>query len=109
MFCLPSCKACRESGACPKGDAPDSAFPASETVPKSRIPSIRNEMFKDTPLKCGCLIPWPIVSLLGTGGKIVKCDLHGWQPVTQRMVAEGKKMVKKSAKVVDGQLPLCPF
>jgi hypothetical protein len=53
----------------------------------------------DTLLKCGCWIPWPIVSLLGNqkDGKHgdVHCDIHGWQAVAEKEKARARKGMKQ--------------
>jgi hypothetical protein len=54
-------------------------------------------MEKNTPLKCGCSIPWPVITLLGSGGK-VHCDLHGWQHVTNDTVTKAKQRARKEKK-----------
>ena len=55
----------------------------------------------DTLLKCGCSIPWPIITLLGSGKGYVEkrdvwCDLHGWQKVSDKDKADAKKRQRKA-------------
>lgn len=56
-------------------------------------------MEPDTIVKCGCRIPWPVVSLLGKqkdgNHGDVWCDLHGWQAVTEKEKARARKGMKQ--------------
>lgn len=92
---------------------------AAETHPGMFYPNRE----KPTPLRCGCEIPWPIVTLLGTqaAGKRgdVHCDIHGWQPVSQQEKARANQLARKARKCgspgTQNQLlltetdPTCPF
>jgi hypothetical protein len=46
-------------------------------------------------LKCGCSIPWPVLTLVGSGGKVVLCEQHGQQEVTQKDVTDAKRKAKQ--------------
>lgn len=67
-----------------------------------------------TPLQCGCKIPWPLFTLIGSGeargksGRQVHCDQHGWQHVTEKVIKEAKGRAKK-IRTVPGQEELPPF
>jgi hypothetical protein len=54
----------------------------------------------DTPLKCGCKIPWPIVQAFGGNiHGLVECSEHGWQPkITLKDIAAAKRAGKEAAK-----------
>jgi hypothetical protein len=58
-------------------------------------------MEEPIPLHCGCSIPWPVITLLGSGGK-VQCDLHGWQPpITKKEIEKAKQRARKAKKCHD--------
>lgn len=87
--CVPPCKACRESEEC----ANISQAIALDYYPE-RVEWQPN-MEPDVLLTCGCTIPWPIVALLGSNGKQVNCDLHGWKGVSQSKITEMQRTLKR--------------
>jgi len=62
----------------------------------------------DTPLACGCSIPWPIVCLVGsasrTGAKQVQCDKHGWQHVAKKEIDRSERLVAATQNASLAQL-----
>lgn len=98
--CVPPCKPCKESGECQK---------ASTIVPPPPPldgPFLPGDLDR-TSLKCGDSIPWPVITLLGSGG-LVWCSEHGWQKVTKKETDAAKKRAKKRATESD-QLDIPPF
>lgn len=113
--CVPACKACRETGECPK------AFdvPASERVetrlsatgawflygPGGCLPSIT--------LPCGCHgIPWPLWHQMGDDFVTITCDKHGEQKLSKNWRAKTKReglAYERSREVPSGQLDIPPF
>jgi hypothetical protein len=67
-----------------------------------------------TPLDCGCKIPWPLFTLIGSGeargksGRQIHCDEHGWQHVTNTTITAAKRRARKN-RDVPGQEELPPF
>jgi hypothetical protein len=95
--CQPACVPCRKAGLC-KGT------PNTDTHPGMYYPNRE----ADTPLACGCKIPWPIIKAFGQNihGQIL-CSIHGWQhELTKADLERSRKAVKK---IKAGELPLCPF
>jgi hypothetical protein len=64
-----------------------------------------------TPLECGCKIPWPLFTLIGSSraghGRQIHCDDHGWQHVADKIIATAKRRMKREQ--VEGQEELPPF
>jgi hypothetical protein len=59
----------------------------------------------DTLLVCGCTIPWPIVALVGSGGKQVMCSDHGQQRVTGKEIARCKRGLANARVTTQNDLP----
>jgi hypothetical protein len=62
-------------------------------------------MEPDTPLACGCLIPWPIIQAFGQHihGQIW-CSEHGWQPkITKEQLKDSRRKVKKCTQASTNQ------
>jgi hypothetical protein len=64
---------------------------------------------EDTILKCGCVLPWPVVALVGTGGKQVVCSDHGVQSVTGKEIQRCKALAKEYKTSEDESLTLDDF
>lgn len=98
MACQVKCVPCRKAGI-------DCQKEAITTV--AARPFIPREE-PDVLLQCGCWIPWPIITLLGSSnrqggtgrevieGRQVHCVTHGYRHrVTQAQIAKAKKKMKK--------------
>lgn len=65
---------------------------------------------RPVPLECGCKIPWPIFTLIGSDsgkGRQVNCDVHGWQHVSRATIDKAKRKMKN--RQAEGQEELPPF
>jgi len=58
-------------------------------------------MEPDTLLQCGCTVPWPILALVGSGGKRVICSDHGRQHVTEKEVRRCNRLLKAALEESD--------
>lgn len=71
----------------------------------TRIRPWSPNMDKDILLKCGCFIPWPVVTLMGSGGQ-VHCEQHGWQHVTKQETDRARKVTQCHADTSQTQSTL---
>ena len=93
--CEKPCKYCRLTQKCPRVSAETGA----EHAITERLPAWFPNREKDTLLRCGCLIPWPIVQAFGQRihGQ-VWCSQHGWQAkLTETDIKNARKVARKEA------------
>jgi hypothetical protein len=111
--CEPHCKWCEMVGPCPKVRVKSASGRNAQekAVSNGTDVRIRGGWFpnreKDTPLKCGCAIPWPIVQAFGQEihGQ-VWCSEHGWQPKLTKAAIEKAKKIK--GRKLTAKLPDVP-
>lgn len=86
--CDPACVPCRKGAAC--------------TVKPAKPVRIRqNNEIDPIPLLCGCTVPYPVITLLGSRPKKVWCDLHnGWYSI-QKPKKPKKKSGEKTLDIPD--------
>jgi hypothetical protein len=101
--CIPVCKACREAVSCPKASLTATLRADYTSEP---LPEWRPNMEPLTMLSCGCGIPWPIVTLIGSGSpRYVYCDTHGVfkAKLTRKQVDAASKKMKQALRETTGQ------
>jgi hypothetical protein len=91
--CVPACKSCREAGTCVR--ASDPAVMLADYKAGAPLPYWAPNAEPDTLLKCGCTVPWPIVTLIARGRPIF-CSEHGWQKgIPETEIQRTRRLFKK--------------